>query len=205
MRNVFSVHVSGGEDISGFQEEYIDLQENQMQKKRFESLQYWKFWTQLQDKPILTQEAGFVGLVMIKTKARNRDPQPELRSALPINIKPVLEELPPMRQCHDHLSPVTHQSTPRHYDEPATPAYSLIQSVTQPVNGSENRHKLMKVVEERHPVTSSSISSSHLTHTSTSANRCGEPDGTQGMTLMVLRVEMMLMVLQVGMTLDAEV
>ncbi|XP_042868821.1 protein FAM200A-like [Penaeus japonicus] len=88
IRNVFSVNVSEvGEDIPGFQEELIDLQENQVQKQHFENLSIAKFWTQLKDKPILTREAekallpfpttylceqGFSSLVTIKTKARNR-------------------------------------------------------------------------------------------------------------------------------------
>ncbi len=118
IRNVFSVNVSEvGEDIPGFQEELIDLQENQVQKQHFENLQYSKFWTQLKDKPILTREAekallpfpttylceqGFSSLVTIKTKARNRlDPQHDLRCALTINIKPNLEDLThKMKQFH---------------------------------------------------------------------------------------------------------
>ena len=96
-----------GEDIPGFQEELIDLQEDQVQKQHFENLQCSKFWTQLKDRPILTREAkkallpfpttylceqGFSSLVAIKTKARNRlDPQHDLRCALTMNIKPRFE------------------------------------------------------------------------------------------------------------------
>ncbi|KAG7159565.1 hypothetical protein Hamer_G004212 [Homarus americanus] len=58
IRNVFNVNASEvGEDIPGFQEELLDLQENQVQKQSLESLQYSKFWTQLKEKPIPTREA----------------------------------------------------------------------------------------------------------------------------------------------------
>ena len=110
IKNVFTVNVAEvWEDILGFQEELIDLQENQVQRQRFENLQCSKFWTQLKDKPILTREAekallpfpttylceqGFSSLVTIKTKARNRlDPQHDLRCALTMNIKPRFESL----------------------------------------------------------------------------------------------------------------
>ncbi|KAK3892274.1 hypothetical protein Pcinc_003895 [Petrolisthes cinctipes] len=110
VRNVFSVNISNvGEDIPGFQEELLDLQENQVQKQRFESLSYSEFWAQLKDKPILIHEAekalipfpttylceqGFSALVAIKNKARNRlDPQHDLRCSLSINIKPNMEKL----------------------------------------------------------------------------------------------------------------
>ncbi|XP_071519142.1 protein FAM200B-like [Panulirus ornatus] len=58
VRNMFGVNVSeDGEHIPGFQEELIDLQENQVQRQRFESLSYSEFWAQLKDNPILTHEA----------------------------------------------------------------------------------------------------------------------------------------------------
>ena len=107
---MFSVNVSDvGEDIPGFQEELFDLQENQVQKQRFECLSYSEFWAQLKDKPILSREAekalipfpttylceqGFSSLVTIKTKSRNLlNPQHDLRCSLSINIKPNLEKL----------------------------------------------------------------------------------------------------------------
>ena len=106
-----------GEDMPRFQEELIDLQENQVQKQRFENLQYLKFWTQLKDKLILTREAekallpfpttylceqGFSSLVTIKTAARSHlDPQHDLRCSLTINIKPNLEDVThKMKQYH---------------------------------------------------------------------------------------------------------
>ena len=68
-----------------------------------------KFWAQLSDKPILIREAqkilmpfpttylceaGFLSLVTIKNKARNRlDPQNDLRCALSINIQPRFDQL----------------------------------------------------------------------------------------------------------------
>ncbi|XP_071548918.1 uncharacterized protein [Panulirus ornatus] len=44
-RNVFGVYVTEvGEDIPGFQEELVHLQENQVRKQHFESLSYSEFW-----------------------------------------------------------------------------------------------------------------------------------------------------------------
>jgi hypothetical protein len=93
-----------GDAIPGFQEELIDLQENQIQKTKFTQLPCSSFWAQLKDKPILSQkaekmllpfpttylcEAGFSSLLAIKTKARNRlDPQHDLRCALATIGKP---------------------------------------------------------------------------------------------------------------------
>ena len=105
-----------GEDIPGFQEELIELQENQVQKQRFENLPCSEFWAQLKDKPVMSREAekaiipfpttylceqGFSALVAIKTKSRNRlDPQHDLRCSLTINIKPNLEKL--VRNMKEH-------------------------------------------------------------------------------------------------------
>lgn len=58
IRNVFTVNVTEvGEDIPRFQEEPLDLQENQLQKQHFENLKCSRCWTQLPDKPSLTREA----------------------------------------------------------------------------------------------------------------------------------------------------
>jgi hypothetical protein len=97
-----------GDDIPGFQE-LIDLQENQIQKTKFNQLQCSSFWAQLKDKPSPSREAekkllpltttyhgeaGFSSLLVIRTKARNNpDPQHDLRCALAISVKPRFDKL----------------------------------------------------------------------------------------------------------------
>ncbi|XP_064412969.1 zinc finger BED domain-containing protein 5-like [Latimeria chalumnae] len=110
VRNPFDLDVHEvGNDVDGFQEELLDLQENQVLQEKFAHVSWSQFWAQLRGKPVLSREAekallpfpttylceaGFSSLVVIKTRARNRlDPQHDLSCALSINIQPRITEL----------------------------------------------------------------------------------------------------------------